>query len=256
MVTAGIDAGSEYLKVVLLRDIEILAWSELRYGMEPVPATAKKALDNAVTKAGISRDGIKHIAATGVNREKVTLAHKLALEALCCARGINQLLPAARTIVDLGSDKTAVIRCENGTILRTARHDRCAAGTARYLDVARRLLQVAEEETGAIALKSNGAISLQATCTVFVESEIISLIHQGRQPEDILKGIFTALARRIYPLLIKVNYQKEVALLGGIAGNAGIIAAFEELLGCKLCVPEHPSIVEALGAALIAKEES
>jgi predicted CoA-substrate-specific enzyme activase len=254
LTTAGIDAGSDYLKVVLLGNGDVLAWYELRYGMAPVIETAQKALDSALEKAGIARGDIDRIAATGINREKVTLADRMALESLCCARGVNSLMPDARTIVDLGSDKTTVVRCENGSILRTARHDRCAAGTARYLDVALRILQVPEEEAGAIALKSSREVSLQATCTVFVESEVISLIHQGQRAEDILKGIFTALARRIYPLLIKVNYQREVVLLGGIAGNLGIIAAFEEQLGDKVGVPEHPAIVEALGAAMIARD--
>lgn len=255
MITAGIDAGSEYLKAVLLNDDSLLAWSDAGYGRQSVLAVATAGINEVADKAGIARASIERIAAAGTNREKVDFAHEYLLESLCCAQGVNHLVPSGRTIIDLGSDKATVIKCADGTVLQTARNDRCAAGTARYLQITGKLLQVPEEKTGEISLQSMNPVNLEATCTVFVESEIISLIHQGKRPEDILKGVFRALVRRIYPLMLKVGLNKDVVLIGGMAKNIGIVAALEEQIGYKPVIPEHPAIVEALGAALLARHK-
>lgn len=254
MITGGIDAGGEYLKVVLLDDNKILSCSSLPYGRESVLATAQAGLNDAIDKAGIPQSVIEYIAATGSNRGEVSSTQGNFAEPSCCARGANWLAPSTRTVIDLGCDKCTVLKCDSGGVLRIARNDRCAAGTGRYLKMISRLLQVTEEEAGQLSLQSREAINIEATCTVFVESEIISLIHQGRAPEDILRGVFRGLAHRIYPLLLKVAFEREVTLVGGMARNVGIIKALEEQIGYSLVIPEEPIIVGALGAAIMARE--
>jgi len=254
LITCGIDAGSECLKVVLLGDNGILSSSVLPYGKESVLARAQAGLDRAIDVAGIPLSSIEYIAATGSNREKVTFANGSVLEAFCCARGAWSLFPSARTVLDLGCDKFLVLKCDDGRVLRTIRSEKCAAGTGRYLKVISKLLGVTEEEAGQLSLQSQDAVGIEAQCTVFVESEIISLVHQGRTRGDILKGVFLALANRIYPLLLSVDFHSDIVLIGGLAGNVGVIRSLEGLLGCSLLIPEHPIIVEALGAAIIARE--
>jgi predicted CoA-substrate-specific enzyme activase len=254
LITCGIDAGGECLKVVLLSDEKIVSRSVLSYGREPVLSTAKTGLNDAAARAGITRDSIQYVIATGSNRERVSFAHERILEPPCCARGATSLFPSTKTVLDLGCDKFMALRCAGGRVLRIARSDRCAAGTGRYVKVISKLLGVTEEEAGKLSLQSSEPVAIEATCTVFVESEVISLIHQGRLRSDILKGIFVGLARRIYPLVIKVGLEREVTLIGGMARNVGIISALEEQLGFKLLIPEEPITVQALGAAIIANE--
>jgi len=101
--------------------------------------------------------------------------------------------------------------------------------------------------------KSKKNLELQSTCAVFAESEIISLVHGGAGPEDIVRGVFHGLAGRIYPLLFELGLEKDIAVVGGIAGSKAMIAALEEMVGFKILAPENPQIVGALGAALIAR---
>lgn len=256
MITCGIDAGGEFLKVLLLGDGEILSSSVFAYGAGPVLATAQAGLNDVVAKAGIIQSSIEYITATGSNSKEVSFAHKYILEPPCCAKGALWLLPSTRTVLDLGSDKCTALRCEgeSGNVLRIARNDKCAAGTGSYLRVISKVLGITEEEAGQLSLQSHDIANIEATCTVFVESEVISLIHQGKTREDILRGVFVGLAHRIYPLLLNVAFERDLTLIGGMAGNAGIIKALEELTGCSLLIPEEPIIVEALGAAIIAEE--
>ena len=214
MITGGIDAGSEYLKVVLLGDNKILSYSSLPYARESILVTAQTGLNAAIDKVGIPQAAIEYVATTGSNREAVSFAQEYISEPTCCARGAAWLFPSTRTVIDLGSDKCTVLKCSsNGSVLRIARNDKCAAGTGRYLKVISKLLQVTEEEAGQLSLQSCEAVSIEATCTVFVESEIISLIHQGKAREDILRGAFRGLAHRIYPLLLQVTFEGEITLI-------------------------------------------
>ena len=254
MITCGVDAGGECLKIVLFDDNQILSYSSTLYGRNSVIETAQVGLDEALAKAKVSRSVISYIMAAGNNRDIITFAQGHASEPICCARGANWLLPSTRTVIDLGVDKSIVLQCDSGSVLRIARNDTCAAGTSRYLKVISDLLRVTEEEAGQLSLQSNETVNIEATCTVFVESEIISLIHQGRSREDILKGVFKGMAQRIYPLLLRVGLKKDVTLVGGIAKNIGIIKALEEQIGFSVIIPEEPIIMEALGAAILARE--
>lgn len=251
MVSAGIDAGSECLKIVLLDSGRILHSSSLPYGERSVLATAESALSIGVTQAGIKRDSISRIIATGRNREQIKFAHEFAAEPVCCAQGLNSLHPSVKTVVDLGYDKCAAFKIRDGGVLRIARSEKCAAGTGRFLAVISNLLGVSEEEAGDISLKSRQPAHIEAYCTVFVESEIISLIHQGHSREDILKGAFDGLARRIFPQLLKVGLEKNVAMIGGMACNTGVVLALEQQLGFKFLSIKYPAVTEALGAAII-----
>ena len=254
MITGGFDAGSEYLKVALLGDNKILSYSSLPYGRESISVTAQTGLNDAIYKARIPQSSIDYVAATGSNREAVPFAQGYISEPTCCARGAVWLFPSTRTVIDLGFDKCTVLKCSNGSVLRIARNDKCAAGTGRYLNVISKLLQVTEEEAGKLSLQSHEVLNIEATCTVFVESEIISLIHQGKAREDILRGAFKGLAHRIYPLLLKVAFEREITLVGGMAKNVGVIKVLEEQIGHSLLIPEEPIMVGVLGAAIIARE--
>jgi predicted CoA-substrate-specific enzyme activase len=252
LISCGIDAGSEYLKIVLLESNQLLSHLSVGYESESVARTAESALKQAAQRARIAPDAIKNITATGAYRESVGFANEIITEPPCCCRGASWTLPSTRTIIDLGSDKCTVVKCDDGSVTRIARNDRCAAGTGSFLTAIFRLLNVTAEEAGELSMQSKQPTDIEAVCTVFVESEIISLIHQKKAREDILRGAFVGLAQRIYPLLLKVAFEPDVMLIGGAARNIGIIDALKIQTGAQVFVPDEPSIIEALGAALIA----
>ena len=251
MLTAGVDAGAEYLKVVLFADGVIQSYAVIPYLESSVLSAARQALDEALNKARGRQGDVKCMVATGVEREAVSLADETVSAPFCCAAGVDYLLPSARTVLDLGADKSLAVRCEGGRVLATAVNDGCAAGTGRFLKIVCNLLGVGTEKVGQLSLQSAKGVEIENTCAVFAESEIISLIHQKHAPEDIARGAFTGLARRIYPLLTKAGLAREVALIGGLAKNIGIVKAIEGELGFAVIVPEEPLIVGALGAAII-----
>jgi benzoyl-CoA reductase subunit D len=254
MITAGIDAGSENMKILILGDETILSYVVVSQGIKSVHSVARCALEAAVKKAGVAFNEIVRIAATGIGSEYITFAQDRIPEALCCARGSSWLIPSTTTVIDLGADKCLVVKCRNGSLAKSIRNVRCAAGTGRFLQISASPLGMNAEEMGKLSLQSQRNIAINNNCAVFAESEIISLIHQRYRPEDIAKAVFRGLARRIYTLLIKVEFEQDLVMVGGVANNIGMLTALEEQANCPILVPEEPMIVGALGAALIAAQ--
>jgi predicted CoA-substrate-specific enzyme activase len=256
LISVGIDAGGERLKTVIFSENGIVSWAVIPYKKGSVLTHAEAALDEALLKGRVQRDQIGYIVATGSEGEEVRFADERLLDASCCVRGVLYRHPSTRTVVDIGADKIMVLRIQDGTVMRSARNDKCASGTSRYLKTVCRVLQVDEEEAARLSLQSQKPADLKSSCAVFVESEIISLIHGvGLAKADILRGAFNALATDIYSLLVKVSFQKDVTITGGLAGNLGIVRAIEEQIGFSTLVPEEPGIVVALGASILAYEK-
>lgn len=256
MVTAGVDAGAENTKVVLLEENRIIAFSIVHQGTESIPPIAQRAIEEAVDAAGINADEIENIVSTGVGSEYILSARSQATESSCCARGGSWLWPSVDTLIDMGGNKCLVVKCQNGRLLKTVRNDRCASGTGRFLRAAAQPLGINEEEMGRISLQSKTQVEISSTCAVFAESEIISLIHLKQRPEDIAKAVFRALAQRIYAMMLKVEFQRDLLMVGGIACNIGMLKAIEDLCGLPVIVPENPILAGALGAALIAADRA
>jgi (R)-2-hydroxyacyl-CoA dehydratese activating ATPase len=180
-------------------------------------------------------------------------------EISACARGTDFLgspRGRIRTIIDLGGQDIKVIALdETGEVGDFVMNDKCAAGTGRFLEVIARALEVRLEELGELGLKSTRPVAINATCTVFAESEVISLLAQDTAREDIIAGIHQAVAERVYGLAQKVGAQEIVTFNGGGAKNRGLLAALNARFGGELYVPDQPQFVNALGAALIAQDQ-
>jgi predicted CoA-substrate-specific enzyme activase len=256
MITAGIDVGIETTKVVVLDEGAIVSRRIYIGGNEDAVKLGEKALYQAAKDAGLNTSDIDHIAATGIGDINFSFAGKRVPEVSCIARGIDFLLPSTRTALDLGAGKSLAVRCEHGKAIKIARNDKCASGTGKYLDIVAAILGIDIAEMTGLSLKSGEPAEVQGTCAVFAESEVISLVHTGTKPEDIARGALIGLARRVYPLLLEIGMEREVSLLGGVALNKGLVNALQDLAGFALQVPEEPQIVTALGAALIAREET
>lgn len=256
MITAGIDAGAENSKVVILADNKILGFSIVPQGTDSILTVAPRALEEAVAAAGINVEEIDNIVSTGVGSEYILCARSQATESSCSARGGSWLWPSVDTLVDMGGNKCLVIKCQNGKPLDTVRNDRCASGTGRFLRVAAQPLGINTDEMGRLSLQSKAQVEISSTCAVFAESEIISLIHLEHRPEDIARAIFRGLAQRIYAMMLKVGFQRDLVMVGGIASNIGMVKAIEDLSGLPVIVPENPILAGALGAALIAEDRA
>lgn len=256
MVTAGVDAGAENTKVVILGNERILSYAILPQGCESLLPVSRRAMEEALARAGLRLEEIRNIVATGIGSEYIPFARSQATESSCCARGTHWLWPATDTLIDMGANKCLVVKCPQGKPLNTVRNDRCASGTGRFLKVAAKPLGMDVEEMGQRSLQSRREIEISSTCAVFAESEIISLIHLKHRPEDIAKAVFRGLAQRIYTMLVKVGFQRDLVMVGGLAGNSGMVRAMEELAESPVIVPENPILAGALGAALMAADRA
>jgi (R)-2-hydroxyacyl-CoA dehydratese activating ATPase len=251
--TVGIDAGMEITKAVILQENEVSAWAAIPGGRESTAQVARRALDQVLERAGVEESDIGSTVATGLGRDYVTFAEQKQPEFLCLASAINFLVPSTRILLDLGTRKSIAIKCHGGKALKLGSSSKCAAGTGTYLKMVANIFNLTIEQMSELSFKSKTNIEIQTTCAVFAESEIISLIHNGAREEDILKGVFRGLAERLYPQLLEIGIEKDIAITGGFAGNKAIIAALEVTLGFPLLVPDNPIITGALGAALIGQ---
>ncbi|NQU02893.1 MAG: 2-hydroxyglutaryl-CoA dehydratase [Syntrophaceae bacterium] len=253
---AGIDIGSVSTKACLLsQEGVILSYSIISTGARPA-STGSKALEQALESAGRKRGEIRCIVATGYGRVSLADADKTVTEISCHAKGAHFLDPATDLVIDIGGQDSKVIRLDReGSFRDFAMNDRCAAGTGRFLEVMARALEVRLEEMGDLSLEGV-PVSISNMCTVFAESEVVSLVAREVEKERIIAGIHKSVAERTAALVNRVGLGKKVMLVGGVAKNRGLKAALEKALNIPLFVPEEPQIVGALGAAISAIEHS
>jgi len=254
MITAGIDMGAKYVKVLLLKDGEIVVKARESSGFEPLEA-ADNAFDNALSKAGLKRDDVNFICATGAGRSAVPFANDTVTEVSASARGAMHNHPSVRTVIEVGAEEGRAVKCdENGKVLDFAINEKCAAGAGSFTEAMSRALEVPLEEFGQISLTSDKTIPMNAQCAVFAESEVVSLVHAKTPKADIAKAVHDAIASRIVSMVRRVGINKDVALIGGVSYNPGFVDSLNRGLEVDVIVPEDAEYVGALGAAIIAEE--
>jgi predicted CoA-substrate-specific enzyme activase len=254
MYVAGVDVGAASGEVLIWDGEEIVAYSIVPTGFNSRRA-AYQAMEKALEGTGISREDIGSIVATGYGRIAIDYAHRQVTEISCYARGINQLLPEVRTIIDIGGqDSKAISVDKDGKVVDFLMNDKCAAGTGRFLEVMAKALELEIQELGQISLGAKEPHQVSSTCTVFAESEVVTLVAEGVNREDIVAGLHQAIAKRTMSMVRRLGLVPPVAMAGGVAKNKGVVKAIEEEIGEPLLVPPEPQIVGALGAALVAMD--
>ncbi len=254
MITAGIDMGAKTIKVVLLGDGKILSKAITIAGLEE-KESAKNAFEEALSKASLHLENIDHITATGAGRKTAPYAKDEVTEVGADAKGTTFLFPQVRTVIDVGAEEGRAIKCDqSGRVIDFAINEKCAAGAGAFTEAMSRALEVSLEEFGALPLRSQASIPMNAQCAVFAESEVVSLIHAKTSKADISRAVHDAIADRIISMVRRVGIEKEVVLIGGLAHNPGFVDALERGLEMKILVPEEKEFVSALGAALMARE--
>ena len=257
---AGIDIGSVTTKVVIIDKLEeVLAFSlaATSYDREK---SGQDVLQAALSEVGGSKEDVKNTIATGYGRRAFTAADEVLPEIICHAKGTKDLFPTVRTIIDIGGQDSKVIELdEDGKVIKFEMNDKCAAGTGRFLEVLTdRILNLPLEELGPLSLKSQNYCPLSSVCTIFAETEIISLLSEKRTKADIVNGMHKAIAKRVISMGItgQISYEKDIIFSGGVAKNIGVVKAIEEELGKRVATPKEPQITAALGAAIFAQEHS
>jgi len=257
METAGIDIGSLNIKAVVLGDDGIISTGIGPSG-DDVEDVARSVLKSAVSRAGLNHDSLP-LVATGAGAKMVSLTPQQKAITTCLARGTCYLFPSVRLSIDMGAESTTVIKINNrGRIADWANHDKCASGTGLFLQQMARLMAMPIEEMSLLSLRSKDRADITSTCAVFAESEVISHVHRDPPTpmEDIVAGIYFSVVSRIMALCKRIGIEKDIAVTGGVALNAGLVNILEQELGFKLLRPEAPQTVAALGAAIIARENA
>lgn len=254
--TLGIDSGSTSTNAVILdENRQIKAFSVVRTGAKS-SQSADAALADVLKKAGLDREDISLIVSTGYGRVSIPFADKNVTEISCHGKGAHLLFPDVHTILDIGGQDSKAIRLnDNGEVADFVMNDKCAAGTGRFLEMMARSLEISIDELGPVSLQSKENIEISSMCSVFAESEVISLIAQNKEIADIAHGIHKAIAGKAMSLLKRVGLNPGYMMTGGVAKNPGVVAVLEEQLGEKLHIYKEPEIVGALGAALYGLEE-
>jgi predicted CoA-substrate-specific enzyme activase len=256
MIVGGCDVGSATGKAVIMRNHEIVSYEIIPSTTKP-EVTARTVMDMALKKAGLSSIAeLDYIVGTGYGRLKVPFANENISEITCHAWGAQWLLPTVRTVVDIGGQDCKVMSLgENGRVLEFVMNDRCAAGTGRFFEAMARALDCGLQGLSELALQGKNPATISSQCSVFAESEVITLVNEGVDLANIVAGLHASIASRLNSMVRKVGLVEDVVLTGGCAKNDGLAKALEDKLGVTVKkLPLDPQIAGAIGAALIAAE--
>ena len=252
MITAGIDIGSITAKAAVLADGRILGTRVIFTGYNARQA-GKNVFDALLRELGMKASSIEKIVSTGYGRNSVEFADKAITEIICHGAGAYYLNPEVRSIIDVGGQDSKVLTIDSdGRVKDFAMNDKCAAGTGRFLEVMARALESDLDDFGVVSLKSDSPSKISSICTVFAESEVVSLISKGESREDIIAGIHESVASRISSLARRVGVKEPVMMTGGVARNIGVVRALEKVLGVSIKVSEFAQVNGAVGAAVMA----
>ena len=255
MFTIGIDIGSTSSKAVILEDgIRVAARKVIEAGIGS--EGPDRVFADALSEAGITREEITRVMATGYGRMTFPGADDQASELSCHGKGIHYLIPEARVVIDIGGQDAKVMQInERGALLNFVMNDKCAAGTGRFLDVMAGILSVQTSELAELAAKAEEPLSISSVCTVFAESEVISHLAAGATRSDVAAGIHQSVAKRVAGLGNRIGFRGPIAMSGGVALNAGVVRALEHELGKQIVTHPDAQLAGAYGAAILAFEK-
>lgn len=252
----GIDIGSLASKVVLLSEGKMIDYRVERSTFD-FKRVGNNLFNDIIEKNNLNKGDV-FIMSTGYGRNTLDIADDRITEITAHARGVQYFFPEAHSVIDIGGQdsKAILISKKTGNVMDFQMNDKCAAGTGRFLEVMAHALEVPIEEIGGLALNSNKPSAISSTCTVFAESEVISLFARGTSKHDIAAGIHKSIARRVAGMAKRIGVAPLLVFCGGVAKNIAVKKFLEEELGYEIAIPDHPQLTGAIGAALIAQEHN
>ena len=254
--TLGIDVGSTASKCIILKNgTEIVSKSLIDVGAGT--SGPQRAISEVLDNCGLKREDMSYILATGYGRNSLLdLADKQMSELSCHARGAYFLFPDVHTVIDIGGQDVKVLHIENGAMVNFQMNDKCAAGTGRFFEAMARSFELSLPEFSKLSLSAKNVIPITAQCTVFAESEVITLVGEGKPMDEIAAGIEMAVAKRCFVMAKKAGATDSITLTGGCAKNDGLKEAIEHVLKLKVIdLKTDPQLMGALGAAEYARQK-
>lgn len=251
----GIDSGSTTTNAAAIDENgRLLASSIIRTGAK-AGAAAERAYEEIRQQLGENAGQIRRIIATGYGREFITFADAVKTEISCHAKGAHFADPSARTIIDIGGQDSKVICLdEDGNVMNFVMNDKCAAGTGRFLEMMAHTLEIDLTTMSGLGLKWKKDLNITSTCTVFAESEVVSLIAENAETSDIVHALDKSVAHKTCAMVRRVRGKAPYMMTGGVARNEGVAKEIERTLKAPLSIMKYPDLIGALGAALFAKE--
>ena len=252
----GIDIGSLATKIVLLNDSKLIDHRTERstYDFKKI---GHNLFEDLLNKNNLKKTDV-YVMSTGYGRNTIDIADDRVTEITAHAKGAQYFFPDAHSVIDIGGQdsKAIVMSTKTGNVVDFQMNDKCAAGTGRFLEVMAHALEVPIDQFGDLALRSNKPASISSTCTVFAESEVISLFARGASKEDIASGIHKSIARRVAGMAKRIGVGPKLVFCGGVAKNPAVKKYLEVELGYEIVKPEFPQLTGAIGAALIAQDSN
>jgi predicted CoA-substrate-specific enzyme activase len=256
MKALGIDVGSLTTKVAVLDSDGTLCFTVTPSGDDP-ESSAKAALAKSLGQPELNLDNNLYLVSTGIGSRPLRFSQQQKAITTCLARGVHFLFPSARTAIDIGAETCNVIRVnERGRINDWVNHDKCAAGTGVFLQKMAKIMGMTLEEMSELSFHANSGPEITNTCAVFAESEVISHVHRDppTPKEEIAAGIYSSVVSRIMTLCKRIGIEEDIAVVGGVALNRGLVNTLEKEIGFKVLVPDAPQIAAAVGAAVVARD--
>jgi predicted CoA-substrate-specific enzyme activase len=256
MITAGLDLGAAYSKVVILNDGKIISKGISKTTLEP-EESIEKAFNAALREAKIEKGQIFKTGVTGSGRNAVKDADVVITDVTADAFGANYLNKEIRTLIDVGGEEARAVKVsEDGKVINFAVNDKCAAGAGAFVEAMSRAMQLSLEEFAEYSLKSTQKIPINAQCAVFAESEVVSLVSDETPREDICRAVHDGISERITSMAKRVMIEEKVGLIGGAVMNKGLVESIKDGLGVDAIVLPDPLFVSALGIALLAAQQN
>lgn len=257
MIVAGCDVGALTAKAVVMNNRTILG-SEITRARASAVQSAYDVMYKLLHRLGLSLNDISFCISTGYGRNIIPFARANVSEISCHGRGAHWLVPSVRTIIDGGGQDCKAIRVdEEGRLVDFRMNLKCAAGTGRALEIMAESLGVDVSDLGPLSLQASDPVVLRKPCCILTQVDIWNLVFEGRNLNDIAAGINDITARQIMHLVRDVGVEEDVAITGGIAKNAGLVACMERGLETHFVrFAEDPQIIGAVGAALFAADRA
>jgi benzoyl-CoA reductase subunit D len=251
MIAVGFDIGAQSVKVVVLADDKVLARVQMFSGFDPVKAV-QDAVEQALKVAGVAQVDVASFTATGSSVGLLPYSASVVSMMGAVAKAGTTFFSKARTIIDVGAEEARAVRCDDrGVMVDFVVNERCAAGAGTFIESMARALEVNVVDMGALSLKADRASSINASCVIFGESDVVSLIHKQEPKSEVTRAVYDAMADRVSSMVYRLGVNPDVVLVGGVAKDVGFVASLKRKLGVEVLVPEFSEYAGAFGAALI-----
>ncbi len=257
MITAGVDVGAKTVKAVILKDNKIVASNIAPSDGFERKKAAEQLWDKVLEQAKLSPSDINSVIATGTGKFDVSFANNNVVEPVADVQAALWLFPSARTVIDIGAEQIRVVKFDQtGKVSNYTLNQQCGAGLGAFAESMARALGVTLDEMSRLARRSQKEISINAECGNYASLDVVTLIHNNTAKADIARAILDAIATKINATVNLTNIEKPIALIGGVARNAGIVKALKRRMGDNFLIPKDPELAGALGAALIGASET